>query len=378
MALTFTPYLLAFGVATGGADMTNSEDFHAQNYVERTPPMFQCDTPDMSNASEQLKLENAFSTSVRVNLYYDHTPYADTPFAVGSGVVIDPSGIIVTNHHVIDDGRKVKVLISDATGNPDNAVEYEAEVVGADSLADIAVLKINTDADLPCSVFATADSVEVGDTSFVIGNNAVDYFSYSAGTVLRHGAYINKSLLRVTEHDMPVTTGFSGGAVFDENAQISGITGYKDTVHDTQSFSIPVDMATESINRVIQYGHANHGASGMKIRDLPISIAERYDLTHGIIIVDPIDEGMPSAKAGLQQIDVITHINGDKVEDRRDYIAKMSQSYPGDEVNLGVWRLGQTFETSVTLIDRAEFYDIRRAARATQDATAAPPIIKAP
>lgn len=258
---------------------------------------------------------------------------------LGSGVIVDTAGHILTNNHVISGADEIIVLLHDGR-------ETAAKVVGTDQENDIAVLKIELD---NLTAISVGDPVRarVGDVVLAIGNPFGVGQSVSQGIISatgRYGLRIN-SYENFIQTDAAINPGNSGGALVDAYGNLIGISTAVLDESDSSagiSFAIPADSALKSLEQIVQNGSVVRGWLGVDAYPLPSEAVKRYG-TAGIIVI-AVMEGEPADRADLKPGDIITHINNQSVYDQRQGMNLVAEITPGSEVKLRVLRKGQTLE----------------------------------
>ncbi len=263
----------------------------------------------------------------------------------GSGFVIDPSGIIVTNNHVVGHADKIIVSLS-------NGTELPARVIGTDELTDIAVIKVDGAPALPAVTWGDSRTVEVGDWILAAGNPFGLGSSVSAGIVSARGRDIGAGPFDdFLQIDAPINPGNSGGPTFNLQGQVIAVntaivspTGGSVGI----GFAIPSEIVEKIVEELRDKGHIDRGWLGVAVEDLPsqAGTARRRNLGVGIATVDPRG---PAARAGLQGGDILLAINGTAIDSSHDLIKAVSATPPGSAVSLTVRRGGKTLDVSVTV-----------------------------
>ena len=257
----------------------------------------------------------------------------------GSGFVISPDGYILTNNHVVDKADKVRVKTQDGS-------EYTAKVVGTDPPSDLAVIKIDK-SDLPFLRLADSDRLEVGDWVLAVGNPFGLSHTLTAGIVSakgRSGIGLN-DYENFIQTDAAINPGNSGGPLVDLEGEVVGINtaifsrsgGYMGI-----GFAIPVNMARQIRDQLIEHGEVTRGQLGAYIQDLTTDLAEPFGLkdTQGILVSE-VMEGSSAEKAGLQRGDVIRRVDGEKVSGAAELRNRIALTPPGTKVGLTVLRDGK-------------------------------------
>ncbi len=259
--------------------------------------------------------------------------------SLGSGFLIDPSGIVVTNNHVIAEADEVMVRLQDDE-------EFEAEVLGRDPKTDIAVLKIDPKGrDLPFVEFGDSDALRVGDWVVAIGNPFGLGGTVTAGIVsarkrdIRQGPYDD-----FIQTDASINKGNSGGPLFDLNGKVIGVN----TAIFSQTggsvgigFAVSARLAGPVVDQLREYGRTRRGWLGVRIQTVDEDIARSLGLEEatGALVADVTDGG-PAKDAGIEPGDVILSFNNEKVESMRQLPRIVAETRIGIDVPVEVWRKG--------------------------------------
>jgi serine protease DegS len=268
--------------------------------------------------------------------------YAD---GLGSGVIVDADGHIVTNQHVIQNSEAIRVRLADGR-------EAAAEVVGSDPDTDIAVLKVDSREldlrDLPVMKFGRSDRVAVGDVVLAISNPLGLSQTVTAGIVSATGrAELGVSTFEdFIQTDAAINEGNSGGALVNTRGELIGInTAVLGRNLDAEGIgiSIPVDMVRGVMREILTHGRVTRGWLGLVLEDVPEEYARYEGLAHGGVVISNFYRGSPALQAGLARGDVIETIEGSPVRSARDTLARIASRKPGDTVTLTGMRGQQRF-----------------------------------
>ena len=278
---------------------------------------------------------------------------------VGSGVIVDRDGHVLTNNHVVAEAKKIKVVIS-------NDESYDAEVVGKDPETDLAVIKMKLKGKtLPASSVAelgNSDDLKPGDYAIAIGNPLGLDRTITVGVV----SAIGRTGLSVQgggphyqdfiQTDAQINPGNSGGALADINGKVIGINDMYTAQYAGIGFAVPINLAKTVMNKLIATGKVDRGYLGIRGKDVDKGTQDALDLpaTEGVLI-DQVDTNTPAEKVGLKVGDVILSIDGQKVRNGRDFQFKIAARNPGDTVRLDMISEGAKKTVSVTLENRANF-----------------------
>lgn len=279
----------------------------------------------------------------------------DTAQGYGSGVLISEDGMIVTNYHVIEGADSVVVTTEDGT-------QYDAEVLGADSNLDLAVLKIDG-SGLPYLSFADSDQVKVGDLAVAIGNPLGSEFANTVTDGIVSG--IDRQIssengnIGYIQTNAAINNGNSGGALLNGQAQLIGINSLKvssNSMYDVEGmgFAIPSNTVLDFVNSVKDGSNTNTSTKKAWVGITGYSLDE--DLAHQVgidqtsgILVAGVTEGGPAYTAGIRMGDVITAVDGTAVASFDDLSTYLGDKKPGDSITLTVDRSGQSSDVKVTL-----------------------------
>ena len=259
--------------------------------------------------------------------------------AMGSGFIIDPSGIIVTNNHVIADAVNIRVHLQDGT-------LLKAELVGHDAKTDIAVIRVKPDHDLPAVAFGDSDKTRIGQWALAIGNPFGLGGSVSLGIVSARGRDINSGPYDdYFQTDAAINKGNSGGPLFNLNGEVIGVN----TAIFSPSggsvgigFSVPSNEVKSVADQLVKFGETRRGWLGVKLQTLTPDVAEGLGMqkAHGALIAD-VTAGGPSEKAGVKAGDVIIGFDGRAVDDSRNLRRIVAQAEVGKEIEVKVLRDGK-------------------------------------
>ncbi len=269
---------------------------------------------------------------------------------LGSGVIVDSKGYILTNNHVIKDANEITVKLTDGRS-------AKAKVIGVDPESDLAVLKISID-KLPVISIGSAKNKRVGDVVLAIGN------PFGVGQTVTQGiiSALQRNELGINmfenfiQTDASINPGNSGGALIDAQGNLIGIN----TAIYTNSggnlgigFAIPIDSANEVLTQLISKGHVTRGFMGISVRALTEELRKELAYPKGDgVVVAAIVYGGPAHKAGIQPGDIITKIDGKNTPDQTTLLSVTSNLQPEKPYRVVIARDGQTLEFRVTVTQR--------------------------
>lgn len=270
--------------------------------------------------------------------------------SLGSGVIINEHGYILTNNHVIAGADEILVALKDGT-------VARAKIIGTDPETDLAVLKIKGD-NLPAITLGKDKLIRVGDVVLAIGNPFGVGQTVTSGIISATG----RDMLGINtfenfiQTDAAINPGNSGGALINPYGELIGInTAIFSRSGGSQGigFAIPVSLAKDVMQQIIEHGHVIRGWLGVAIQGITPQLAESFNLksTNGVIITNIIIDG-PADKAGLTRGDVITKINGVELKNVRHALNTISRSKPGDKIKIEGVRRGKIFDATAVAIQR--------------------------
>ena len=274
---------------------------------------------------------------------------------MGSGVLLSEDGYILTNHHVINGVQGIRVALWDGR-------IASAQIVGSDPETDIAVLRVDLN-DLPAAPVANETEIRVGDVVLAIGNALGLSHTVTMGIVSATGRNkLNSELYDdFIQTDAAINTGNSGGALVNANGDLIGINtriginmGRFGNPIEAQNigFAIPITLAKNVMQDIIEYGSVRRGWVGATFTDLrPMALPDGTYASRGIGVQE-VHRGGPAWNAGIRQGDIILSLNGEAVDDTNQFLLEIAQSEPGSDVELEVFRNPETFSTYATLIQQ--------------------------
>ncbi len=279
----------------------------------------------------------------------------------GSGFIISPDGLILTNAHVVREAKQVTVKLSDRR-------EYSAQVLGSDPATDIAVLKVDAK-DLPTVRLGDPKQVQVGDYVLAIGAPYGFEQTATQGIVSAKGRSLpGDSVVPFIQTDAAVNPGNSGGPLFDASGRVIGVNAQiysQSGGFQGLAFSIPVDVALKVKDQIVAHGKVEHARLGVTLQDLSAPLASSFGLeAPDGALVSSVQPGSAAAKAGLKAGDVITHIDGEPVRVAGDVSSRVGLARPGDKLKLELWRDKKRVAETVAL-GRAD-KDVQEAAATPQ------------
>ncbi len=269
---------------------------------------------------------------------------------LGSGVIVDPDGIILTCNHVVEDAENIQVRLLDDR-------IFDAEVVGTDPGTDIAVLRVEPDEPLPAARLGDSDAIEVGEWVLALGNpfGVGLRGTVTAGIVSAKG----RSGLGLVDYESSIQTdaainpGNSGGPLVNLRGEVIGINSAiasRTGGYQGLGFAIPINMAKQVMQSILEHGRVVRGWLGVKIQNLTDVLRKELGVDEpGGALITEVVEGSPAEEAGLKEEDVVIEVDGKHVQDVADLRFRIAGTPPGTTVELTVVRDGKRKRIEVTL-----------------------------
>jgi len=304
----------------------------------------------------------------------DGPPQAER--SLGSGVIVDKRGYILTNNHVVEQATKIQVQLD---GN--NQTKYTAKVIGVDEDTDLAVIKIEANKDLPTAKLGNSDGVQVGDWVLAIGSPFGLQATVTAGIIsAKDRAGIGGAghqFQRFLQTDAAINPGNSGGPLVDLAGEVVGIntaiiTGSRG--YEGVGFALPSTTAISVYNQIISQGRVTRGSIGVSFQeDLGTNTITLKELgaPYGVVIMN-VEPGSPAEKAGLKGGDVITSVNGTPVKTGNDLVNPIAQAPIGSKVKLSYVRDRAQKETTAIVEDRTRVFPTQAGRLSDQQGESAP------
>lgn len=381
--------IAALLVATSCRDLTQKEE---ENQTEQKEPVSQVEqaqqakvqrtaflptenTPDFVDAAErsvdavvhimtkvvrQSNTYEDFFGALLGQLYgYPGQTRNNTMVAYGSGVVLTPDGYIVTNNHVVEGADEVEVTFN-------NKVKKIATIIGTDPTTDLALIKVDA-SDLEFLTFGDSDNVRIGEWVLAVGNPFNLTSTVTAGIVSAKARNLSilgegTSVESFIQTDAAVNPGNSGGALVNTKGELVGINAAIAShtgSYEGYSFAIPSNIVRKVVDDLLLYGTAQRGYLGVQIAELTQEIAGKEGLENidGVYVAE-VTEGGAAKLAGMKSGDVITAINGKKVNSTTQLKESVGQYRPGDKVDVEVNRGGHHHHYELTLLNEAGNVDV--------------------
>ncbi len=270
---------------------------------------------------------------------------------LGSGVIIDKQGIILTNNHVVEGADEISVTLPDKR-------KYKAKIVGTDPKTDVAVIKLEKASNLPSAKLGDSTKLEVGEWVLAIGNPLGLSSTVTSGIISAKGrADVGVADFEdFIQTDAAINPGNSGGALVNLDGEVIGINtaiASKTGGYMGIGFAIPSNMAKKVMNDLVNKGKVSRGFLGIQIQNMNESIAKRLKLDDSSkgIIVGEVTKGSPAEKSGIQPYDAIIELNGNTVYDVSSFRNTIASNDPGQIVKLGIIRDGKRINASIKLAE---------------------------
>jgi serine protease Do len=288
----------------------------------------------------------------------DGPPQADR--SLGSGVIVDKRGYILTNNHVIDGATKIQVQLNADT------TRYTAKLIGTDEETDLAVIKIDAGKDLPTAKLGNSEGVQVGDWVLAIGSPFGLQATVTAGIISakNRGNISDKQFQRFLQTDAAINPGNSGGPLVDLAGQVIGIntaiiTGGRG--YEGVGFALPSNTAISVYDQIVRQGRVTRGSIGVSFQEEistnPITL-KSLGAPYGVVI-ENVQAGSPAEKAGLKGGDVVTSVNGRPVKTGNDLVNPIAEAPIGSKVKLTYMRDRVQKEATVEVGDRVRVFPDR-------------------
>ena len=300
----------------------------------------------------------------------DSPPQAD--HSLGSGVIVDKRGYILTNNHVIEQATKIQVQLNGDT------TKYTAKLVGEDEDTDLAVIKIDANKELPTAKLGNSDGVQVGDWVLAIGSPFGLQATVTAGIIsAKDRSGIGQQFQRFLQTDAAINPGNSGGPLVDLSGQVIGIntaiiTGSRG--YEGVGFALPSTTAIRVYDQIIKQGRVTRGSIGVSFQEEistnPITL-KSLGAPYGVVI-ESVQGGSPAEKAGLKGGDVITSVNGHAVKTGNDLVNPIAEAPIGSKVKLTYMRDRVQKEATATVEDRTRVFPNTAGRMGDQPGEAAP------
>ncbi len=271
--------------------------------------------------------------------------------SLGSGFVIDASGLVMTNNHVVEGADEIKIYF---TENEDE-IPVDGKVTGRDPELDIALVEVKTKRSLTAAVLGDSDKLEVGEYVIAVGN------PIGHGHTVSHGIVSAKErnapqfpIARYLQTDAPINPGNSGGPMVNLKGEVVGINNAIDARGQGIGFAIPINSVKKVLSQLREKGSVARGYIGVMVNPMTPEIAEQLGVSKDLVapFVAHVVAGEPAAKAGVEPYDIITEVNGKSVRSPGDLIRAITDVKVGEAVKLDILRKNDKKSIKVTVAQR--------------------------
>ena len=325
----------------------------AQDPIATTPVINWRDAQPTNGESELDRLNRAFVqlatqarpaiVQIRVTGSETKTPQSQSPGSRGSGFIIDPLGYILTAQHVIDKAKEIEIRLPDLQRLP-------ARVIAADSQIDVAILKIETERELPTLTIGDSDAIRVGDLTVLFGFPFGRESSMNLGIISRSGrSYPNSASYEFIQTDAGAYPGGSGGPLLNRNGHVIGMITMA-SERGNMGFATPINVIKRILPRLANGEKFAWGWLGVQMSDISLEQARSLGIFPAKgVVVSSVLPGQSAARSGIQKQDIILTVNETQVDSPRDVARMIGGLEAGRVVHLTILRKGKTMELSIPL-----------------------------
>ena len=334
----------------------SSQNDTLETSIERTVLEQPFTLPLAQPGEQELSLQELYAACADSIVGITAYPEDQDGYYWGTGVIADEAGLIVTNAHVIEGCASAEVTLY-------NNESYEALLVGADAVSDLALLKIDC-SGLPAASFGDISSLSVGDPVAAIGNPLSEEFrsTLTNGIIsaIDRGMNYNGHTMSLLQTNAAINQGNSGGALFNMYGQVVGITNMKMMSYFSSiegiGFAIPSSTVKAVVDQLAENGEVRGRPSiGITVGAIPQEAVENYELPEGLYI-SAVAENSDAAAQGIREGDILLAIDGQSVSTTEEVAAIRDTKGVGDSLRFTIWRQGETFEVDVRLMDTNDIY----------------------
>jgi len=276
--------------------------------------------------------------------YFGNMPKKRKERSLGSGVIIDKDGYIITNFHVINDADEIVVKTSEGK-------KYKAKVIGKDKKTDIALIKVDSDKPFPFANMGSSDRIEVGESVIAIGNPFGLEQTVTKGIISAKGRVIGSGPYDdFLQTDASINPGNSGGPLFNMHGDVIGINTAIVASGQGIGFAIPIDMAKTVVTQLRKRGKVVRGWLGVMIQEITTELAKNFKLKDekGALITEVI-KGSPAEKGGMKRGDIVISLDGKEIKDIRQLSREAANKPVGDDVKIEVLRKAKKISLNVVM-----------------------------
>jgi serine protease Do len=270
---------------------------------------------------------------------------------VGSGVIIDGKCHVLTNNHVVEEAKRLKITLTDGR-------IFNGRVIGTDEATDLAVIKLDSIETLPFATLGNSDDLKIGQIVIAIGNpfGLTGGPTVTAGIVssLNRKIQFDKGILELIQTDAAINPGNSGGPLLNTNGEVIAINTAKMPYAHGIGFAVPVNIARSVVNELIENGRViNRPWIGISYLKITRQLAQYYRLptTEGVLIAN-VEPHSPADYAGLRKGDIIEAIDGSRIDDTVEISLNLRKKNVSDKLTMSVNRFGRRFEVPIQLQNR--------------------------
>lgn len=293
-------------------------------------------------------VDTRFRRGVFDNFFFGPQEERRAVEGLGSGVIIDAAGIIVTNEHVIRGASEIHVVLADGR-------QLDAEVIGSDADTDLAVLKVSTKAPLPTAKLGTSSDLMIGESVIAIGSplglkKTVTVGVVSAlGRTIRNEDHVFNDFIQT---DASINPGNSGGPLLNIDGEVIGINSAIIASAQNIGFAIPADKVRRIVQELTQFGKVRPAWVGLVVQPLTLELSRRlgWDRTYGAIVTD-VDDGSPAQQAGFQRGDIVMQVGTTQIENADDLQSRLRTVTARSKVDFKLFRAGQELAIQLTPIE---------------------------
>ena len=334
----------------------SSQSDTLETSIERTVLEQPFTLPLAQPGEQELSLQELYAACADSIVGITAYPEDQDGYYWGTGVIADEAGLIVTNAHVIEGCASAEVTLY-------NNESYEALLVGADAVSDLALLKIDC-SGLPAASFGDISSLSVGDPVAAIGNPLSEEFrsTLTNGIIsaIDRGMDYNGHTMSLLQTNAAINQGNSGGALFNMYGQVVGITNMKMMSYFSSiegiGFAIPSSTVKAVVDQLAENGEVRGRPSiGITVGAIPQEAVENYELPEGLYI-SAVAENSDAAAQGIREGDILLAIDGQSVSTTEEVAAIRDTKGVGDSMRFTIWRQGETFDVDVRLMDTNDIY----------------------
>ena len=334
----------------------SSQSDTLETSIERTVLEQPFTLPLAQPGEQELSLQELYAACADSIVGITAYPEDQDGYYWGTGIIADEAGLNVTNAHVIEGCASAEVTLY-------NNESYEALLVGADAVSDLALLKIDC-SGLPAASFGDISSLSVGDPVAAIGNPLSEEFrsTLTNGIIsaIDRGMNYNGHTMSLLQTNAAINEGNSGGALFNMYGQVVGITNMKMMSYFSSiegiGFAIPSSTVKAVVDQLAENGEVRGRPSiGITVGAIPQEAVENYELPEGLYI-SAVAENSDAAAQGIREGDILLAIDGQSVSTTEEVAAIRDTKGVGDSLRFTIWRQGETFEVDVRLMDTNDIY----------------------